>query len=540
MNNLLVNALKERVRQFGTVSLKLFGQSMYPAICNGDIITIEHQNFEDVQINDVIAYHLDKIDHFIVHRVVKIKNVKGKRVLITKGDNNNYIDANAVKQNNYVGTIRTERELNKKMENVYELAPNVLYLRDRDCVIKSDRKINTFPTAILPPVTNRANKEYNRALTTELIILLSYRCNLNCIYCSNDSGKNSESDVSVNADSVIKAITFVINNVILLRKIKRSDYVKPARIIISGGGEPTVEWKLVKLIVEIVNNFKNKYGNNIAELSILTNAQIDEEKADYLIHNFETIAISCDGFSTQDKQRPTITGEPSKANVVRFLNKLNQHNKPTSIRMTVTGEALPYLQNDVDNLLNSYKVVKNVIIEPFVRIGRGAADTIKKLDYNDFVCQFDAIVRKHYKNVYNSASLLEYANAYPCQRLSGVSLVLSPFNVITCCDTVTPKSALWDSMVVGSIENKKIRIKNRYTHSIPVSCKSCIALKFCAGGCPMQVSELDDNEKQDFCKYKQDMVKTELLRRIDLSKKAKIVENNEIRYTIYSLPWSLS
>lgn len=114
MNNLLVKALKERVRQFGTVSLKLFGQSMYPAICNGDIITIEHQNFEDVQINDVIAYHLDKIDHFIVHRVVKIKNVKGKRVLITKGDNNNYIDANAVKQNNYVGTIRTERELNKK------------------------------------------------------------------------------------------------------------------------------------------------------------------------------------------------------------------------------------------------------------------------------------------------------------------------------------------------------------------------------------------------------------------------------------------
>jgi signal peptidase I len=538
VSDLLLNVIKEKIKQVGSASLKLSGHSMYPTISNGDEITIEFYKFEDVQINDIVACYFENLKHFIIHRVISIENIQGKRVLITKGDNNDHMDAKAVKQHNFVGIARVEKT-ESKTKNASELAPNVLYFKDRDCVLKCDDVIDSLSIDILPPVTNRVTKKINRALTTELIILLSYRCNLNCIYCSNNSGENNEINITTKAENIVNSITYVVKNELILRKIKSSDSIKPARIIVSGGGEPTVEWNLLALVVDTVKSFKNKYGNDIAELSILTNAQINDEKADYLIRNFDAIAISCDGFSTQDKQRPRINGDSSKKYVVKFLEKLNSSNKEVSIRMTVTGEALPYLQDDVDYFLSSFKVIKNVIIEPFVQVGRGADNNIKKLDYDDFVFEFDAVVRKHYKNVYNSVSLLEYANAYPCQRLSGISLVLSPYNVITCCDTVTPESELWESMIVASFEDKKIKILNEYVHSIPDVCKSCVALNFCAGGCPMHLSSLSDNEKEELCKYKRDMVKAELLRRVEFSKKTKNLEYGGINYSVYSLPRSV-
>ena len=538
MSDLLLNVIKEKIKQVGSTSLKLSGNSMYPTISSGDEITIEFYNFEDVKINDIVACYFKNLKHFIIHRVISIENIQGKRVLITKGDNNDHMDAKAVKLHNFVGIVRIEK-IDSRSKNIYELAPNVLYLQDRDCVLKCDDVIDSFPIEILPPVTNRVIKKINRALTTELIILLSYRCNLNCIYCSNNSGENNEINITTKAENIVKAITFVVKNALILRKIKSTASIKPARIIVSGGGEPTVEWNLITLVVDTVNSFKHEYGNDIAELSILTNAQINDEKADYLIRNFDAIAISCDGFSTQDKQRPRINGDSSKKYVVKFLDKLTRSNKEVSIRMTVTGEALPYLQDDVNYFLSSFKVIKNVIIEPFVQVGRGTDNNIKKLDYDDFVFKFDAVVRKYYNNVYNSVSLLEYANAHPCQRLSGISLVLSPYNAITCCDTVTPESELWKSMIVASLEDKQIKISKEYIHSIPDICKSCIALNFCAGGCPMQLSSLSDNEKDEFCKYKRDMVRTELLRRLELSKKTKKIEYGGKNYSVYSLPRSV-
>lgn len=530
MREILLGAIKEKIKQAGYVSMKLSGHSMYPTIKNEEEIIIEEYKFEDVQINDIIACYFNNSAHFIIHRVVGIEDIHGKRILITKGDNNDYIDARAVKEGNFVGIVKIKEQIN----DTYELAPSIFFLKNRNCVIKCDDTIRDFPSEILPPIIHRSVKKINRALTTELIILLSYRCNLNCIYCSNDSNNNIH--VAAKTESIVKAITFVINNALILRKLKASAFVKPARIIVSGGGEPTVEWNLLTFIVDTVKSFRDKYGNDIAELLILTNAQINDDKADYLIHNFDDIAISCDGFSTQNKQRPRMDGDSSKRYVANFLDKLNKYNKEVSIRMTVTGEALPYLQDDVDYFFNSFKVVKDVIIEPFVKVGRGADYNIKKFNYDDFISKFDAIARKYYNNVYNSVTLLEYANAYPCQRLSGISLVLSPYNVITCCDTVTPESELWESMIVGSLENNQIKILKEYVHSIPHECESCIAVNFCAGECPMHLNNLSDSEKDNLCKYKSEMVRMELLRRVELSKKTKNIVFNGINYSVYTLP----
>lgn len=528
----MLKAINEKIRQSGQVSLKLSGNSMYPTIKNGDEISVYAYDFDEIKKNDIIAFYFEQSTHYIIHRVVDIQNICGKRVLFTKGDNNNYIDSRVVKEENYVGIINVEEQCT----SVFELAPNVFYYRNRNCVIKCDTPQENVPDDILPPIQYETNININRELTTELIILLSYKCNLKCIYCSNDAGGFHGTHQVTSLENIKKAIDFVVTNALLLRKISTKHFHKPARIIISGGGEPTVEWKRLQYIVETIYEIRKQYGNDIIELTILTNAQINNEQSDYLIRNFDNIAISCDGFSTQDKQRPRLNGESSKKYVERFLNKLNNHNKKVSIRMTVTGEALSNLQADVDYFFDKFGVVDNVIIEPYVQIGRGADADIKKLDYDDFAIEFDKIVRKNYEHIYNSASILEFCNSYPCQRLSGVSIVLSPYNVITCCDTVTPESKLWDNMLITTLNEEKVKIKNRYYHKTPHKCLSCIALDFCAGGCPMHQLDLDENEKNDYCKYRQNMTKMELLRRVDLSQKTQIKEYGGNIYHLYSLP----
>ena len=285
MSELLLNLLKERIRQGGDVSVELSGHSMYPTIRDGEKITIEYYDFEEVQVNDIIACYFKNIKHFVIHRVVNIDFIHGKRVLMTKGDNNDYVDAHAVKSHNFVGMVKVWRT-EKMSEDIYYLAPNVVYIKDRKCVLKCDAAISSIPVDILPDKINECHKKANRTLTTELIILLSYKCNLDCIYCSNNSGKDDKLDITVKAENIIKAITFVIKNALLSRKIKPHSFVKPARIFVSGGGEPTVEWNLLTVIVDTVSSLKKEYGNDIAELSILTNAQMCEDKADYLINNF--------------------------------------------------------------------------------------------------------------------------------------------------------------------------------------------------------------------------------------------------------------
>lgn len=91
-------------------------------------------------------------------------------------------------------------------------------------------------------------------------------------------------------------------------------------------------------------------------------------------------------------------------------------------------------------------------------------------------------------------------------------------------------------MIVGSLENNQIKILKEYVHSIPDECESCIAVDFCGGECPMHLNGLNDSEKTDLCKYKREMVRMELLRRVELSKKTKNIEFNGINYSVYTLP----
>lgn len=81
---------------------------MSKKIEKGDVIIlkrIKQTELSEIKKGDILVYNHDNI--IIVHRVVKILNVNGKKDFITKGDNNDTKDAWVVKGSDVIGVVKT-------------------------------------------------------------------------------------------------------------------------------------------------------------------------------------------------------------------------------------------------------------------------------------------------------------------------------------------------------------------------------------------------------------------------------------------------
>lgn len=94
------------------IKLTITGQSMYPNLCEGQIIEVNCFCGEASQINvgDVIVYKANKKSknnkHYIIHRVVYLFCILKHYFFITKGDNNSRCDRYIVPATDIIGITK--------------------------------------------------------------------------------------------------------------------------------------------------------------------------------------------------------------------------------------------------------------------------------------------------------------------------------------------------------------------------------------------------------------------------------------------------
>ena len=83
-----INLLKDELNKKGELQLTVYGDSMLPILKDGD--TVKVQKCNEYKIGDIVAYFIivDNKLKIVIHRIV----LKRKEYLLTKGDNNNFID----------------------------------------------------------------------------------------------------------------------------------------------------------------------------------------------------------------------------------------------------------------------------------------------------------------------------------------------------------------------------------------------------------------------------------------------------------------
>lgn len=110
------------------------------------------------------------------------------------------------------------------------------------------------------------------------IVVVTTRCNMNCLYCQTGDRKPLDMDFEV-ASRILKYVFDTQN--------------RCANIEFQGG-EPLLNWKMVKFIAE--NSRKINAGNKDLNLSLVTNgALLDGKKLSFLCENQVDICFSFDG-----------------------------------------------------------------------------------------------------------------------------------------------------------------------------------------------------------------------------------------------------
>jgi uncharacterized protein len=196
------------------------------------------------------------------------------------------------------------------------------------------------------------------------IIVVTLRCNQKCVYChaSAQDMNKTEADMTIEtADKVLDMIFQTTN-----------DYVD----IEFQGGEPLVNWSVVKYVIEEAEKRNEKAGKKL-EFKLVSNFSLmDEEKYDFLVGHKVSLSTSLDGpADIHNANRPLLGGD-SHAHVAKWIKRFNNDYEKLretgyiwrmSSLMTISRRALPKYKELIDEYVSLGFV--NIFLRPLDGFG---------------------------------------------------------------------------------------------------------------------------------------------------------------------------
>lgn len=162
--------------------------------------------------------------------------------------------------------------------------------------------------------------------SNKITLMITQDCNLKCRYCyGGDSGSYNSKISRMSYDIAKRSIDFLLSNSMETKKFHITFF----------GGEPLLEFKLIKRIIQYCQSIGQKNGKQFS-YSLTTNGTlINEEIVKFFSKNHMNLMISLDGSKIMnDKNRIYINGKGTYNDIVRSLKLLNKYKKRFTIRAT--------------------------------------------------------------------------------------------------------------------------------------------------------------------------------------------------------------
>jgi uncharacterized protein len=187
---------------------------------------------------------------------------------------------------------------------------------------------------------------YEREIT-DLTLNVVNSCNLRCRYCWNKAGTYGEKtpDIQMMDEKVaIKAVDLLI----------RESRTSKNFVVDFYGGEPLINFELIKKVIIHCKAIKQKKNVNFRFLLATNGTLLTKEKAGFLIKNGVDIAVSLDGSRRiQDLQRPFPNGRGSFDII---MNNINSFSDDYRNRLVGRATFTPYSAKIVEN----FKFLRNL------------------------------------------------------------------------------------------------------------------------------------------------------------------------------------
>nr|WP_027870161.1 thioether cross-link-forming SCIFF peptide maturase [[Eubacterium] cellulosolvens] len=318
-----------------------------------------------------------------------------------------------------------------------------------------------------------------------LCLQIAHDCNLACRYCFAEEGEYHGKRGMMTFEVGRKALDFVVANSGSRRNLEVDFF----------GGEPTMNWQVVKDLVAYGRSIEEKYNKKFRFTLTTNGVLVNEEIMDFCDREMGNVVMSVDGRAeTHNHMRPFRNGKGSYELVIPKFQKWAERRNQDKyyVRGTFTHYNLDFAK---DVLALADLGFKQISIEPVV-----APPTedyaLREEDLPVIKEQYDILAKEIIKRTkegrgFNFFHFMVDLTGGPCvyKRLSGCGaggeyLAVSPWGELFPCHQFDGNR----DFVLGTVDEgvtrpdlvEKFKEVNVYSKK---ECSECFSRFYCSGGC---------------------------------------------------------
>lgn len=326
----------------------------------------------------------------------------------------------------------------------------------------------------------------NRQSVLKAVCLhVAHDCNMDCEYCFAGKGRYHGDSGLMSYETGKRAFDWLIENS-QGRKNLEVDFF---------GGEPLLDWKVVKDLVAYGRSIEKKAGKNFRFTLTTNGILLDDEVIEFVNKEMSNVVISLDGRKkVNDAMRHTKAGGGTYDLIVDKFKKLadSRDQKDYYMRGTYTAENLDFAS---DVLHMADMGFKELSIEPVVTDpGQPYALTEEHVDrlcgeYEKLAVEM--IKRRKAGNGFTFYHYMIDLKGGPCisKRISGCGvgteyMAVTPEGDLYPCHQFVGEKKFRLGSIFDGIQHPEILEQfencNVYSHE---ECRDCFARLYCSGGC---------------------------------------------------------
>ena len=328
-------------------------------------------------------------------------------------------------------------------------------------------------------------KERSGNVVKALCLHVAHTCNLNCSYCFASQGKYHGDRAIMSYEVGKRALDFLVENSGSRTNLEVDFF----------GGEPLMNWDVVKQLVEYARSIEKEKGKNFRFTLTTNGVLIDQEVIDFANREMSNVVLSLDGRrEIHDATRVDYAGRGSYDRIVpKFRSMVEARgNRDYYMRGTFT-HANPDFTEDVFHMADLG--FTELSMEPVV-CAPGDPAALTPEDIEIVKEQYEILAKDMIRRRREGKPITFYhymidLDGGPCvyKRISGCGsgteyMAVTPWGDLYPCHQFVGEEEyklgnIWDG-VTNEALREEFRSCNAYARP---DCKDCWAKLYCSGGC---------------------------------------------------------
>ena len=324
-----------------------------------------------------------------------------------------------------------------------------------------------------------------KTVVKALCLHIAHDCNLACQYCFAEEGEYHGRRALMSFEVGKKALDFLIANSGNRRNLEVDFF----------GGEPLMNWEVVKQLVEYGRSKEKEYNKNFRFTMTTNGVLLNDEIMEYCNREMSNVVLSLDGRKeVNDKMRPFRGGKGSFDLIVPKFQKFAEMrgDRDYYVRGTFTRHNLDFSKDVMEFADLGFRSmsIEPVVAKPEEEYAIREEDLPQIMEEYDHLAE-EYIKRKKEGRGFNFFHFNIHLNQGPCvaKRLSGCGsgteyLAVTPWGDLYPCHQFVGQEEFLLGNVDTGVTNERIRdefkLCNVYAKD---KCRDCFARFYCSGGC---------------------------------------------------------